>query len=256
MAPVQIAHRGFAGVYPENTVAAVRGAAADGADMVEVDVQPTADGDVVVFHDRQLDDGPDSRGITDGEGVVWERPTSVVTDAHVLGTDERVPRLADVLDALPDSVGLNIELKNPGSDAIRPFESLAGPDRREARERWTPFVERVCETVESSDADVLYSSFCEGALAALRAHDPAASLAALVGQRDWEAGVAVARRYDVDAVHVPVEQVGNDAVADAAEELDADMNVWTLRNWQDARRALDAGADGLIADYPGLDRYV
>ena len=58
--PAVIAHRGFAGVYPENTLCAVR-AALDppdaghrGADAIEIDVMATSDGELVVFHDRDL----------------------------------------------------------------------------------------------------------------------------------------------------------------------------------------------------------
>ncbi|MFC6755589.1 MULTISPECIES: glycerophosphodiester phosphodiesterase [Haloarcula] len=125
--PTVFAHRGFAGKYPENTVGAVRGAVADGADAVEIDVQPTADGDVVVFHDRRLDGDGESGALTDGTGVVWERPTAAVTAARVLGTDERVPLLADVLAAVPETVTVNVELKNPGSDDTRPGEALGVP---------------------------------------------------------------------------------------------------------------------------------
>ncbi|MFC7172752.1 glycerophosphodiester phosphodiesterase [Haloplanus litoreus] len=53
--PSVIAHRGFAGINPENTVAAVR-MAADRADSVEVDVVACADGTPVVFHDARLDE--------------------------------------------------------------------------------------------------------------------------------------------------------------------------------------------------------
>ncbi|MCS7049031.1 MAG: glycerophosphodiester phosphodiesterase [Verrucomicrobiae bacterium] len=52
--PLVIAHRGWSGRYPENTLAAVRAAVKLGVDMVEVDVQETADGALVVFHDYGL----------------------------------------------------------------------------------------------------------------------------------------------------------------------------------------------------------
>ncbi|MFC7020923.1 MULTISPECIES: glycerophosphodiester phosphodiesterase [Haloarcula] len=254
--PTTIAHRGFTGCLPENTVAAVRGAVDHGADVVEVDVMPTGDGDVVVFHDDHLGDAGESRGITDREGLVWERPTDVVTAARVLGTDQRVPTLADVVAALPPDVALNVELKNPGTAAIRPFEALSGRDRDRARERWTPFVDRVLSVTEECTLEVLFSSFCEGALATVRAHRPDARLAALFGRRDWGAGATVARRYDVDALHVPLEQADHPNLADLSAALGAAVNVWTVRDWQDARRALAAGADGIIADYPGLHRCV
>lgn len=247
--PTVIAHRGFAGVFPENTVEACCGAVDRGAEMVELDVQPTADGDVVVFHDRRLDDR------TDSSGVVWEQSTAEVTAARVLGTEERVPKLATVLDALPVGVGVNIELKNPGTEAVQPGEALADADRERARERWVPFVESVLTVSQGFDHDILFSSFCEGALAAVSTADTAASLATLVAPTCGDAGAAVARRYDVDAIHPPVEQCDSNAPVDWATvgaELDAALNVWTVTDWLAARTAVRGGADGIIADYPGL----
>lgn len=52
--PAVIAHRGFSGRWPENTLAAVRGALRCGVDYVEVDVHETHDGELVVFHDYNL----------------------------------------------------------------------------------------------------------------------------------------------------------------------------------------------------------
>ena len=251
--PTVFAHRGFAGNYPENTVRAVSGAVADGADAVEIDVQPTADGAVVVFHDRRLDGADGSAGLTDADGVVWEQSTAAVTTARVLGTDERVPLLADVLSAVPDRVVVNVELKNPGSDDVRPGEPLDGAQRRRARQRWASFVGAVLDVTDRFGHDVLFSSFCEGALAALDELDSTDRVAALVAPDCADAGATVARRYDVDAVHPPLDMVRSDAsLLSVADELDAACNVWTVRTWREARDALDEGADGLIADYPGL----
>ncbi|WP_276277485.1 glycerophosphodiester phosphodiesterase [Haloarcula regularis] len=143
--------------------------------------------------------------------------------------------------ARPSDVGLNVELKNPGTTAIRPFEALSGQDRVAARERWTPFVERVLSMADECETEVLFSSFCEGALAAVRARRPNARLAALFGRRDWKAGATVARRYDVDALHVPLAQVDHPELVDLTAALGTAVNVWTVRDWQDARRALAAG---------------
>ncbi|MBX0323090.1 glycerophosphodiester phosphodiesterase [Halomicroarcula sp. F13] len=257
--PTVVAHRGFAGQYPENTVAAVQAAAADGADAVEIDVQATADGDVVVFHDRRLDGRGESRGITDGTGVVWRQSTATVTGARVLGTDERVPTLEAVLSAVPAHVTVNVELKNPGSDATRPATALDADARERATERWAPFVESVVGVVDQFGADVVYSSFYEGAISALRTRAPDAPVAVLVAPDSVTAGCAVARRYDVDAVNLPLSAVdgaSGDRLAGVAADLDASRNVWTVEDWQDARRAVDSGAGGIIADYAGLDSYV
>ena len=247
--PTVFAHRGFAGKYPENTVDAMRGAVDDGADAVEIDVQPTADGDVVVFHDRRLD-GPDGEGRTDGTGVVWEQSTDTVTAASVLGTDACVPTLEAVLSAVPPSTTVNVELKNPGSDAIRPGEALSGPARDAARARWDPFVEDVVAVTGGFDHDVLFSSFCEGALAALDEQSGDRRLAALVAPTCADAGATVARRYNVDAIHPPLDALA--PLVDVATDLGVACNAWTVRTWKEARDAIAAGADGVIADYPGL----
>jgi glycerophosphoryl diester phosphodiesterase len=52
--PLIIAHRGFSARYPENTMAAIRAAIRLGVDMVEIDVQQTREGELVVFHDYRL----------------------------------------------------------------------------------------------------------------------------------------------------------------------------------------------------------
>src|SRR5229473_4645360 len=54
MPTLNFAHRGGAGLYPENTLAAFRDAVARGCDGAELDVQLSKDGEVVVFHDFKL----------------------------------------------------------------------------------------------------------------------------------------------------------------------------------------------------------
>ncbi|WP_262342840.1 glycerophosphodiester phosphodiesterase [Haloplanus rubicundus] len=239
-----IAHRGFAGLNPENTVGAVR-AAADRTDRVEVDVVACADGTPVVFHDARLDAEADSRGVTDGSGAVADLPSAAVTAAEVLESGQRVPTLDRLL--AETDVPLDVELKRPGA-GTGPRGSLPPADRDAARERWLPFVDRVLDLIDGRDAR--YSSFFEGALAAVRERDASAVLAPLC--TDLDTGRALATRYDAGAIHPSL------AAVRAAESVPADrtVNVWTVRTWVEARAAVEAGADGLIADYPGLTRWI
>jgi glycerophosphoryl diester phosphodiesterase len=239
-----IAHRGFAGVNPENTVGAVR-AAVDRADRVEIDVVACADGTPVVFHDARLDAGADSRGITDGSGAVADRSPDIVTAAEVLGSGQRVPTL-DRLLAETDA-SLDVELKHPGV-GTGPRGSIPSADRGVARERWQPFVDRVLALIDGHDAR--FSSFYEGALAAVRERDASVALATLC--TDLDTGRALATRYDAGAIHPSL------AAVRAAESVPADrtVNVWTVRTWVEACAAVEAGADGLIADYPGVTRWL
>jgi glycerophosphoryl diester phosphodiesterase len=267
--PDVIAHRGFAGRFPENTVlAAERAASFDEVALVEVDAVPTAAGTVVCFHDHDLHRTPVSRGITDARGRIWETDTETVLNATVLESGATVPRFETLLEALPDDVGVNVELKNPGSTAS-PFATALSPaDRETETARWRPFVADVVESLETVDGPVLVSSFYEGALAALREVAPSLPAAVLV----WDSlseGLTVAERYDVEAVHPPwnlVEGtpfVGDSGHLDRAPDVDVDVvsaahaedravNVWTVETWYQADRLASVGVDGLIADYPGL----
>lgn len=256
------AHRGFAGQYPENTVDAVGAAVADGADAIEVDVVPSADGEPVVFHDAHLNAEGDSRGVTDGTGYVWETPRAELETLSVLDSDSGVPTLDAVCQAVPPNVTLNVELKNPGRVDLRADESLTGKALASRRDIWQPFVERVVAVLDDYRHTLLFASFADGALCAAREVVPDVSRAVLYTGPTAE-GVERARRLGADAIHPPVSAVTGtryfdpgthgevDIVARAAEAM-WDVNAWTVQRWHEADRLTAAGVDGLIADYPDL----
>jgi glycerophosphoryl diester phosphodiesterase len=108
-----LAHRGASAVAPENTMAAFRAARDLGADGVELDVQPSADGELVVIHDVTLD------RTTSGSGNVfqadWTQLRSLDAGSWFSPTHrgERVPRLGDVLQL--EELRFEVELKGYGA---------------------------------------------------------------------------------------------------------------------------------------------
>jgi len=112
-----IAHRGASDSAPENTLAAVRGAWAEGADTLEVDVHLTRDGRLAVIHD------PDTQRTTGIPRVVAETTLAELQqldagrwkDARFAG--EQIPALDDVLAIIPPAKRVFIELKS-GPEAI------------------------------------------------------------------------------------------------------------------------------------------
>jgi len=261
-----IAHRGFAGVYPENTVAAVEAAVADGrATTVEIDVMPTADGEIVVFHDdtlARLTNAPESVA----ETAVWDLPYDRIAGYSVLGTEQSIPLLDTVLTAIPSAVSVNIELKNPGSTGLRFAETLDGAALDAAVDRWRAFVGQVLDIATDGGHDLLLSSFYEGALAATRELAPSVPIAAVVHE-SVDTGLELARRYDVEAIHPPWNVVTDASlptdgpVSGSAGDLDLvevahdegrAVNAWTVTTWQQAAALSAAGVDGIIADYPGV----
>ena len=114
--PLLCAHRGLSRACPENTLPALASAAAVGAHEVEFDLWMSLDGVAVACHDPAVD------RTTDGAGKVsemrWEDLRRI--DAGVKRGEEwrglRMPRLEEILGTVPDGVGLNIHVKDPGPE--------------------------------------------------------------------------------------------------------------------------------------------
>lgn len=262
----EIAHRAFAGIYPENTVFAVESAVEDyNPDMIEIDVQPCGDG-IMVFHDTELE------RVTGLSGKAWQEEDKV-SKAEIQGTGEPIPSLSDVLSSLPDEIGVNIELKNIDSEEIvfsLEQDSLLGKKLSEERlernkDLWKPFAEKVLSTASEFENEILISSFFEGAIAAVSEVDQDVDTAFLF-YGSIEEGLEVVEKYDCEAAHPPLDMIkntryfsqntytpGNFKDIDLIEKLHSQgrkVNVWTVENWLQAHDLKEAGVDGLITNYP------
>lgn len=104
---VVIAHRSDWRHYPENSLAAMEGAIAMGVDMVEIDVQRTADGVLVCCHDGSVN------RTTTGVGKIKELSAEYISTLRLKGadgvTEYGVPTLAQALDLCRDRVLINID---------------------------------------------------------------------------------------------------------------------------------------------------
>ena len=113
---IVMAHRGSAGAAPENTLASIKRAIDDNADFVEIDVQETSDGEIVVIHDSDL------MKVGNTNLKIWDATYEQLQDIDVGSwfspefSGERVPRLQQVLSLCKDKVRVNIELKYYGHD--------------------------------------------------------------------------------------------------------------------------------------------
>jgi glycerophosphoryl diester phosphodiesterase len=116
----EYAHRGLHGLgVPENSLAAAEGAMARFLG-IECDIQMSADGVPMVFHDWEL-----SR-LTGAEGLVAAHSAVDVEAMHLLGTGQHPPRLDALLAAVAGKVPLLIEVKSlPGYDAARSCAAIA-----------------------------------------------------------------------------------------------------------------------------------
>ncbi len=123
------AHRGAANSHPENTLSAIEQAVELGVQMIEYDVRSTKDNGLVLMHDKTVD------RTTNGKGAVKDLTLSEIgeLDAGIWKgekfKDEKVPTLEEVLDAIPDTILMNIHVKKEFETAIAVARLLTERDQ-------------------------------------------------------------------------------------------------------------------------------
>lgn len=116
-----VGHKGASGYAPENTLASFQKAMDLGADMIEIDVHYTKDGEVVVFHDEDV-----SR-TTDGRGKIHEMTLAEVKELDAGSwfdttfVDERIPTLAEAIDLIHGKMECIIDIKSRGHEYYHGF---------------------------------------------------------------------------------------------------------------------------------------
>ena len=248
--PRLFGHRGAAGLAPENTLVSFRRARDEGADIFEIDVRATADGEIVVIHDSTLD------RTTDGAGPVAS--LSAVEIARLdagfrftpdggrtfpyRGQEVGVPRLVDLMREFPD-VPLNIEIKEGTPGIVAEVAALV----RRAR---APVVlaaehDAIMQQIRRVAPDIPTS---------LAAGEVAAFIAALEG------GEHPVLPEGAVALQIPPQFGGitlvSAASVAAAHALGAEVHVWTINDPEEVRALVALGCDGIITDFPGLARAV
>ncbi len=235
--PYAVAHRGGAGLAPENTREAFSRSVSLGVRYLETDVQLTADGVLVAFHDERVD------RVTDLRGRVDQMPWSTLRTAQVSGGGS-VMTLAELLEAFP-RMHFAVDLKT--SAGIEPLTRVL---------KETGSVERVC-----------VAGAWDGWLAHLRS-SCGPGLRTALGWRSLTTLVACAKagvRPPVSVatgefVHVPVSLGRVPIFADRLVRMAADLGVrvlvWTVDEPGLMHRLLDLGVDGVITDRPDLLREV
>ena len=108
--PYVMAHRGNSARYPENTMMAFRQAIEDDADIIETDLHVSADGVLMCIHDSTVD------RTTGGQGSVRDMTCAELqalnaSYGHATAVDATIPTLHEVLQVLPETMGIALELK-------------------------------------------------------------------------------------------------------------------------------------------------
>ena len=216
-----IAHRGCLEQYPENTLRAFR-ASAPSVGMIETDVQRCGSGELVIFHDDALD------RVTDATGEVASTPISVLEDVSVLGSGESIPRLTEVFEAVPSTVGLNLELK--GRDVASETVTVA----------------------DEYDHEVIVSSFYPDDIAAARDAGAATTAhlfyAADPASFDVDSALDSAAALDCEYVHPDVGLCLETEFVQQARDRGFGVNAWTAETEAAINALRKRGVDGAVID--------
>lgn len=227
-----IAHRGAAGSRPENTMASIRKALDDGADWVEIDVQETADNEIIVVHDS------DFMKLSLVDLKVWDATMEDLADIDIGSwfdaeyAEERTPLLRDVLLEAKGKSKVLIELKYYGHDV--------------------DLEDRVAKIIEETDmnANIATMSLKYPAVKKMKSLRP-----------DWRSGVlaatAIGNLAKLDADFVAVSSASlSQSLIDAVHNEGKDIYVWTVNDPLDMSNMMSRGVDGIITDEPALARTV
>lgn len=229
---VIIAHRGASGEAPENTMAAFRRALEMEVDFLELDVQFSLDGQMVVIHDATLG------RTTSGQGQVADATFEQIQDLDAGSwfsrrfKGEKVPTLTEVICLVkPTSCNLLVEFK---ADRKLP----------------TDFEKTVARVIREygMHSRVILQSLDHQAVQKIKREDPSIEVGALIDSRSPQP-VVEAKALGASKLVLKSRFVGPELLSEAHQN-DIGMFVWTVNSRGRIRRMLRLGVDGIISDYP------
>ncbi len=226
------AHRGFSGKYPENTMLAFQKAWETGCDGIELDVQFSLDGEIMIMHDETLD------RTTNGHGDLRAHTYKELRSLDACGKFPgkfgicQIPSLAEYLEWVRDTdLITNIELKN----SVYDYPGLE---------------EKVLELIDRYDLEdrILFSSFSPTSVLRCKALVPHIPAGFLYEEPVAQIG-AYAALHGVEYYHPGKEILTREEVRDCHAH-GVGVNVWTINKSSDMERMKAWEVDGIFTNYP------
>lgn len=220
MGPLRIGHRGAAGHAPGNTLLSIETALRIGVDLIEIDVQQTADRHLIVLHDRVLHPS------TTGRGPVAATSLEEIRTVRTAAGNLPIPMLNEVLACVSGRAGLMIELKVP-EIAAQTMEAVRNAHFAGAV-YFASFLHQELLAVHERDANAQTIALLEGT--------PVNMTAFALDAKATHAGLSIhsLSRIFVEQLH------------------DAGIRVftWTADEPEQIEFAKGCGVDGIISNYP------
>lgn len=229
-----VGHRGSSGTAPENTLASVRQGLESGADMIELDVQLTADHEIIVFHDAVL--GRTTKGKGRVQNTLLQTIQSL--DAGSWFSDdfrgEIVPTLRQAIELIRGKAYLNIEIKPPEQD-----------------EDYHIRLEKILECIYDTGMEqfTLFGSFHHGALAHLKRQHPILHTAAINIPNDKRLPSEIASEIGCEGFICSLRELTHKRSEDALRN-NIYLGVYTVNTSEDLEFALNRKAKAIATNFP------
>lgn len=238
--PAIIAHRGASAYAPENTLAAFKLALQQGADAIELDAKLSADGHVVVIHDKTVDRTTPLHGNVRDFIMADLHKMDAGSHYDVTFRGEPIPTLEEVIKAVGQLTYINVELTNYAS----PRDSLS---------------DKVAELVKRYKLvpRVFFSSFLIFPLLRIHRLLPEVPISLLLapGKRGKLSRSLMNRFVPHHNLHLALRDVTGKLVEEVHKQS-RKIFVYTVNEETDLRRLFELGVDGVFTDDPLLAQAV
>ncbi len=226
------AHRGYSALYPENTMKAFAEAYKAGADGIELDVQLTKDGEIVVIHDEKVDRTTNGKGFVKDYTFRELKKLDAGYKKKTSSKEETIPSLSEVLEWLStNQMNCNIELKN----GVFPYVGME---------------EKVIELVHSFNMTnrVILSSFNHYSLVYCYRIDQDIETAPLFSEGLYMPWV-YAQSIGAKGIH-PKYTIACSELVKASEEYGIAVRPYTVNREASMEQLIIAGCSAFITDDP------
>ncbi len=234
--PLIWAHRGASGHAPENTLPAFQLAADMGADGVELDVQLTKDGVLVVCHDEKVDRTANAKGWIK-DYTLEELRKMDFSYGNLAYEGVQIPTMEEVFDLLdPTGLTINIEMKT----GIVMYPQLE---------------EKIVELTNRKGWNdrVIYSSFNHYSVKKIKELNPEAKTGLLYADGPIDMP-GYCKTVGADALHPALYNLQFPGFVQDCRDKGIDINVWTVNEEAYMKMAEQWGVHAIITNYPDKAR--
>ena len=231
-----IGHRGFRAKYPENTLSGFKAAILSGVSMIELDVQLSSDGHLVVIHDDDVDRTTNGKGPVTSHTLAELKKLDAGTWFDARFKNEPIPTLEEVLDIVGDKSLINIEIKVKPNQRVEVLGNI---------EKITLALIRR----KNIEKQVLVSSFNKKILESIRQTNPTVALGVLTEFGEETDIITLCKSLNAVSWHPYYLALEPEKVA-LMHQHGIKVIPYTVNSREDIKQLSEMGADGVFTDDP------